>query len=184
METHSKASAQTTTNADGTSTTLITGPITTEEKAQKKNDVKARKYSAPSTESLDSIFNRLQKIVRQLAYLGENISQEELNLKFFEKSALSEWIEIARGRVTQLDLTSPRWSVSTVTRRDTLQGNAEDLGTKIAGKGIKTALEGLITITSKGKERDRPKKEDQGFDSGKFQAYDRKQVPNISTQGI
>nr|GEY98862.1 hypothetical protein [Tanacetum cinerariifolium] len=32
----------TTTNADGTSTSTIPGPITTEEKAQKKNDVKAR----------------------------------------------------------------------------------------------------------------------------------------------
>ncbi|GJS12261.1 hypothetical protein Tco_0369057 [Tanacetum coccineum] len=37
-----KPAAQTTTNADSTSTTLITGPITTEEKTQKKNDVKAR----------------------------------------------------------------------------------------------------------------------------------------------
>ncbi|GJX14529.1 hypothetical protein Tco_0206287 [Tanacetum coccineum] len=102
--------AQTTTNADGTSTSLIPGPVTTEEKVQKKNDVKARSmllmalpnehlmtfnqykdaktlfaaiqtrfggneatkktqktllkqmyenFSAPSTESLDSIFNRL-----------------------------------------------------------------------------------------------------------------------------
>nr|GEW77857.1 putative reverse transcriptase domain-containing protein [Tanacetum cinerariifolium] len=34
--------AQTTTNADGTSTTLIPGPVTTKEKTQKKNDVKAR----------------------------------------------------------------------------------------------------------------------------------------------
>ncbi|GKB25971.1 ribonuclease H-like domain-containing protein, partial [Tanacetum coccineum] len=108
-----KPVAQTTTNADGTSTSLIPGPITTEEKAQKKNDVKARSmllmtlpnenlmtfnqykdaktlfaaiqtrfggndatkktqktllkqmyenFSALSTESLDSIFNRLQKI--------------------------------------------------------------------------------------------------------------------------
>ncbi|GJZ23883.1 hypothetical protein Tco_0561342 [Tanacetum coccineum] len=39
-------------------------------------------FSAPSTESLDSIFNRLQKIISQLAILGENISQEDLNLKF------------------------------------------------------------------------------------------------------
>ncbi|GJS44041.1 hypothetical protein Tco_0569084, partial [Tanacetum coccineum] len=39
-------------------------------------------FSAPSTESLDSIFNRLQKIVSQLAILGKNISQEYLNLKF------------------------------------------------------------------------------------------------------
>ncbi|GJZ46829.1 putative ribonuclease H-like domain-containing protein, partial [Tanacetum coccineum] len=37
-----KPVAQTTTNADGTSTSLIPGPVTTEEKAQKKNDVKAR----------------------------------------------------------------------------------------------------------------------------------------------
>ncbi|GJR09896.1 hypothetical protein Tco_0792548 [Tanacetum coccineum] len=128
-----KPAAKTTTNADGTSTTLIPGPVTTEEKVQKKNDMKARSmllmalpnehlmtfnqykdaktlfaaiqtrfggneatkktqktllkqmyenFSAPSTESLDSIFNRLQKIVSQLAILGENISQEDLNLKF------------------------------------------------------------------------------------------------------
>ncbi|GKB62015.1 hypothetical protein Tco_0918201 [Tanacetum coccineum] len=34
--------ARTTTNADGTSTSTIPGLVTTEEKAQKKNDVKAR----------------------------------------------------------------------------------------------------------------------------------------------
>ncbi|GJT97007.1 hypothetical protein Tco_1092525 [Tanacetum coccineum] len=47
-------------------------------------------FSTPSTESLDSIFNRLQKIVSQLAILGENISQEDLNLKFL-RSLPSEW---------------------------------------------------------------------------------------------
>ncbi|GKD34872.1 hypothetical protein Tco_1250381 [Tanacetum coccineum] len=45
--------------------------------------------------------------------------------------------------VTQLDMTSPRWSVLTTIIWDTLQGNAEDLETKIAGTRIKTALEGL-----------------------------------------
>nr|GFA87321.1 ribonuclease H-like domain-containing protein [Tanacetum cinerariifolium] len=105
-----KPVAHTTTNDSGTSITLIPGPVTTKEKAQKKNDVKARSmmlmalpnehrmtfnqykddktlfaaiqtrfggneatkktqktllkqmyenFSAPSTESLDSIFNRL-----------------------------------------------------------------------------------------------------------------------------
>ncbi|GJZ46025.1 ribonuclease H-like domain-containing protein [Tanacetum coccineum] len=39
-------------------------------------------FNALSTESLDSIFNWLQKIVSQLAILGENISQEDLTLKF------------------------------------------------------------------------------------------------------
>ncbi|GJZ68366.1 hypothetical protein Tco_0631606, partial [Tanacetum coccineum] len=33
---------QTTINADGSSTSLIPSPVTTEEKVQKKNDVKAR----------------------------------------------------------------------------------------------------------------------------------------------
>ncbi|GKE27506.1 putative ribonuclease H-like domain-containing protein, partial [Tanacetum coccineum] len=47
-------------------------------------------FNAPSTESLDSIFNRLQKIVSQLAILGENISQEDLNLKFM-RILPSEW---------------------------------------------------------------------------------------------
>ncbi|GKB42048.1 ribonuclease H-like domain-containing protein [Tanacetum coccineum] len=112
---------------------MIPGAVTTEEKTQKKNDVKARSmllmallnehlltfnqykdgktlfdaiqtrfsgndatkktqktllkqmyenFNALSTESLDSILNRLQKIVSQLAILGENISQEDLNLKF------------------------------------------------------------------------------------------------------
>ncbi|GKF20422.1 hypothetical protein Tco_0069060, partial [Tanacetum coccineum] len=46
--------------------------------------------NASSTESLDSIFNRLQKIVSQLAILGENISQEDLNLKFL-RSLPAEW---------------------------------------------------------------------------------------------
>ncbi|GJY74676.1 ribonuclease H-like domain-containing protein [Tanacetum coccineum] len=136
-----KPVAQTTTNADGTSTTLITSPVTTKEKAQKKNDVNAssmllmalpnehlltfnhykdaktlfaaiqtrfggneatkktqktllkqmyENFSAPSTESLNSIFNKLQKIVSQLAILGENILQEDLNLKLL-RSLPSEW---------------------------------------------------------------------------------------------
>ncbi|GKD82174.1 ribonuclease H-like domain-containing protein, partial [Tanacetum coccineum] len=136
-----KPAAKTTTNVDGTSTTLIPGPVTTEEKVQKKNDMKAinmllmelpnehlmtfkqykdaktlfaaiqtrfggneatkktqktllkqmyEKFSDSSIESLDSIFNRLQKIVSQLAILSENISQEDLNLKFL-RSLPSEW---------------------------------------------------------------------------------------------
>ncbi|GKD62387.1 ribonuclease H-like domain-containing protein, partial [Tanacetum coccineum] len=136
-----KPTTQTTKNADGTSTLLIPGLVTTKEKVQKKNDVKARSmllmtlpnehlmtfnqnkgaktlftaiqtrfggnkatkktqknllkkmyenFSAPRTELIDSIFNVLQKIVSQLAILGENISQEDLNLKFL-RSLPSEW---------------------------------------------------------------------------------------------
>ncbi|GJZ50154.1 putative ribonuclease H-like domain-containing protein [Tanacetum coccineum] len=136
-----KPVVRTTTNKDGTSTSTIPGPVTTEEKIQKKNDVKARSmllmvlpnehlltfnqhkdaktlfeaiqarfggndatkktqktllkhmyenFNAPSTESLDSIFNRLQKIASQLAILGEIISQEDLNFKFL-RSLPAEW---------------------------------------------------------------------------------------------
>ncbi|GKA70341.1 ribonuclease H-like domain-containing protein, partial [Tanacetum coccineum] len=111
-----KLVAQTTTNADGTSTSLILSPVTTEEKDQKKNDVNVRSmllmtlpnehlmtfnlYKDAKTlfvaiqtrfsESLDSIFNSLQKIVSQVAIMGENISKEDLNLKFL-RSLPSEW---------------------------------------------------------------------------------------------
>ncbi|GJX85439.1 hypothetical protein Tco_0336213, partial [Tanacetum coccineum] len=39
-------------------------------------------FNASSSESLDSIFNRLQKIVSRLAILGVVITQEDLNSKF------------------------------------------------------------------------------------------------------
>ncbi|GJR14873.1 retrovirus-related pol polyprotein from transposon TNT 1-94 [Tanacetum coccineum] len=47
-------------------------------------------FSASSTESLDSIFNRLQKIVSRLVILGVAISQEDLNSKFLSSLPL-EW---------------------------------------------------------------------------------------------
>ncbi|GKA74313.1 putative ribonuclease H-like domain-containing protein [Tanacetum coccineum] len=47
-------------------------------------------FSASSAESLDSIFNRLQKIVSRLAILGVVIAQEDLNLKFLS-SFPPEW---------------------------------------------------------------------------------------------
>ncbi|GJY46978.1 putative ribonuclease H-like domain-containing protein [Tanacetum coccineum] len=47
-------------------------------------------FSATSAKSLDSIFNRLQKIVSRLAILGVIIAQEDLNLKFLN-SLPPEW---------------------------------------------------------------------------------------------
>ncbi|GKB05644.1 ribonuclease H-like domain-containing protein [Tanacetum coccineum] len=47
-------------------------------------------FSATSVESLDSIFNRLQKIVCRIAILGVIIAQEDLNLKFLS-SLPPEW---------------------------------------------------------------------------------------------
>ncbi|GJX09871.1 putative ribonuclease H-like domain-containing protein [Tanacetum coccineum] len=133
-----KPTAQTTTNAKGTSTTLIPGPVTANKKTQKKNDMKARSmllmallnehlltfnqykdaktlfaaiqtrfggndttkktqktllkqmyknFSSPSTESLDSIFNRLQKIIVEQEGLKEGIasssSSQVIELGFY-----------------------------------------------------------------------------------------------------
>ncbi|GKB01424.1 ribonuclease H-like domain-containing protein [Tanacetum coccineum] len=101
-----------TTQENGTSVTKMSIPVTAKEKTNKKNEVKARSlllmalpnehqlifttkktqktllkqqyenFSASSIESLDSIFNRLQKIVSRLAILSMVISQEDLNSKF------------------------------------------------------------------------------------------------------
>ncbi|GJT91236.1 hypothetical protein Tco_1080081 [Tanacetum coccineum] len=76
---------------NGTSVTKMSVPVTAEEKTNKKNDVKARSLllmALPNEhqltfKSLDSIFNRLQKIVSRLAILGVVITQEDLNSKFF-----------------------------------------------------------------------------------------------------
>ncbi|GKC03453.1 integrase, catalytic region, zinc finger, CCHC-type containing protein [Tanacetum coccineum] len=100
----------------GTSTTTkMTLPATIKETTCKKNDVKARtiktrfggneatkktqkallkqqyeNFSASSSESLDSIFNRLQKLVSRLAILGVVTPPEDLNVKFL-RSLPSEW---------------------------------------------------------------------------------------------
>nr|GEW16052.1 hypothetical protein [Tanacetum cinerariifolium] len=47
-------------------------------------------FSGTSSESLDQIHDRLQKLISQLDILGETISQEDINLNFF-RSLPSEW---------------------------------------------------------------------------------------------
>ncbi|GJY91816.1 putative ribonuclease H-like domain-containing protein [Tanacetum coccineum] len=47
-------------------------------------------FNASSSESLDSIFNRLQKLVSRLAILGVVITSEDINSKFF-RSLPPEW---------------------------------------------------------------------------------------------
>ncbi|GJT95928.1 hypothetical protein Tco_1091446 [Tanacetum coccineum] len=112
-----KPVAQTTREADGTSITTIPGAVTHLLTFNKHKDAKSlfeaiearfggneatkktqktllkqmyETFSASSSESLDSIFNRLQKIVSQLTILGEIITPEELNLKFL-RSLPTEW---------------------------------------------------------------------------------------------
>ncbi|GKA77270.1 hypothetical protein Tco_0783731 [Tanacetum coccineum] len=51
-------------------------------------------FSASSTESLDSIFNRLQKIVSRLAILGVVITQEDLNLNFLKWKKTDAFLDL------------------------------------------------------------------------------------------
>ncbi|GJT70680.1 putative ribonuclease H-like domain-containing protein [Tanacetum coccineum] len=92
----------------GPSTALkMTVPSTAEEKICKKNDLdwrkeatkrtqkaflkhRKRKFQCFNSESLDSIFNRLQKLVSRLAILGVVTPPEDLNVKFL-RSLPSEW---------------------------------------------------------------------------------------------
>nr|GEZ10405.1 hypothetical protein [Tanacetum cinerariifolium] len=48
------------------------------------------KFTGSSSESLDQIHDRLQKLISQLEILGESLSQEDINLKFL-RSLPTEW---------------------------------------------------------------------------------------------
>nr|GEW37451.1 putative ribonuclease H-like domain-containing protein [Tanacetum cinerariifolium] len=62
-------------------------PTTAEQKLARKNELKAR---GASSESLDQIHDRLQKLVSQLKIHRVSLSQEYVNLKFL-RSLPSEW---------------------------------------------------------------------------------------------
>ncbi|GKC65650.1 hypothetical protein Tco_1098248 [Tanacetum coccineum] len=233
-----KHAAKTTTNVDGTSTTLIPGLVTTEEKVQKKNDMKARsmlpmahpnehlmtfnqykdaktlfaaiqtrfggfrRLNKPDdTMSFDDLYNNF-KIVEQevkgtassssssnsqnMAFVSSPSSTNEVNTAYGVSTTNTQVIpastqvstastqvstanlsddtvyaflasqpngsqlvyedleQIHEDDIEEMDLKWQLALLSMRTRRwDTLQGNAEDLRTKIAGTGIKTDLEGL-----------------------------------------
>nr|GEV46867.1 putative ribonuclease H-like domain-containing protein [Tanacetum cinerariifolium] len=62
-------------------------PTTAEQRLVRKNELKAR---GSSTESLDQIHDRLQKLISQLEILGVFLSKEDINLKFL-RSLPSDW---------------------------------------------------------------------------------------------
>ncbi|GJU34978.1 ribonuclease H-like domain-containing protein [Tanacetum coccineum] len=84
-----KSAAKTTTNVDGTSTTLIPSPVTTKENVQKKNDMKARSMllMALPNEHLMT-FNQYKNA--KTLFVAIQIRFGDLNLKFL-RSPPSEW---------------------------------------------------------------------------------------------
>ncbi|GJX76481.1 hypothetical protein Tco_0323292 [Tanacetum coccineum] len=129
---------------NGTSVTKMSIHVTAEEKTNKKNDVKARSlllmalpnehqltftskktqktllkkqyenFSASSAESLDSIFNRLQKIVKK--FVGESTGAQ--NLAFMTAPSTSSTND-ANTASPQVSMVNPRYSDSTIIRWDT-----------------------------------------------------------------
>ncbi|GJZ51354.1 hypothetical protein Tco_0605869, partial [Tanacetum coccineum] len=99
-----KPAAQTTTNADGSSTTLIPGLVTADEKTQKKNDVKARaledckSVGYPSNKpdldrmSFDDLYNNF-KIVKRTA----SSSSSSQNLAFMSSTSSTNEVNTAYG---------------------------------------------------------------------------------------
>ncbi|GJR74051.1 hypothetical protein Tco_0086416 [Tanacetum coccineum] len=61
-------------------------------------------FNAFSSESLDSIFNRLQKNVSQLTILGEIITPEDLNLKFLRSLPTEQNSYVFVGLWISLDM--------------------------------------------------------------------------------
>nr|GEV24677.1 putative ribonuclease H-like domain-containing protein [Tanacetum cinerariifolium] len=132
------SAAQTTTNVDGTLTTLIPGPVTTEEKDAKtlfasiqirfggnKATKKTQKtllkqmyenFSALSTESLDSIFNRLQKIIVEQEVKGTtSSSSSSQNMAFVSSPNNTNEINIANGvSIANTQISPASTQVSTV----------------------------------------------------------------------
>ncbi|GJV71504.1 hypothetical protein Tco_1491499 [Tanacetum coccineum] len=157
-----KPVARTITNADGSSTLTIPGPVTTEEKAQKKINVKARSmllmalpnehqltfsqykddktlfeaiqarfggneatkktqrtllkqmyenFSASSQESLDSISNRLQKIVKRSVTSSSNLSSQ--NVAFVSTPGSSN-----EDNTTNVQVNTASTNVSTASNND------------------------------------------------------------------
>ncbi|GKA86331.1 ribonuclease H-like domain-containing protein [Tanacetum coccineum] len=99
-----KPVAQITTNADGTSTSLIPCPITTNEKSQKKNDLKARMLQA---ESLLTLFLSKKSLKDEKSAGSKSLDEKYFTSRsqfdIFEKSA-SEWNTHVYGLENKPDL--------------------------------------------------------------------------------
>ncbi|GKB24435.1 hypothetical protein Tco_0863836 [Tanacetum coccineum] len=152
---------------DCSSTLLLPGPVTTEEKASE--DCKSAGYlgNKPDldTISFDDFYNNF-KIVEQEVKGTTSSSSSSQNMAFVSSLSSTNEVNTAYGVSTANTQVSPdstqdleqiheddieemdlKWQLALLSMRtrrwDTLQGNAEDLRTKIARTEIKTTLEGL-----------------------------------------
>ncbi|GJW89172.1 retrovirus-related pol polyprotein from transposon TNT 1-94 [Tanacetum coccineum] len=108
-----KPAAQTTTNADGTSTLLIPGPVTIEEKAQKKNDVKARSFRRLNkldldTMSFDDLYNNFKIFEQEVkGTTSSSSSSSSQNMDFVSSPSSTNKVNTAYGVSTTNTQVSP-----------------------------------------------------------------------------
>ncbi|GKA19490.1 ribonuclease H-like domain-containing protein [Tanacetum coccineum] len=104
-----KPAAQTITNADGSSTTLIPGPVTADEKTQKKNDVKARSFRRLNKHDLDimsfdNLYNNFKIVEQEVKGTASSSSQ---NLAFMSSTSSTNEVNTAYGVSTANTQVSP-----------------------------------------------------------------------------
>ncbi|GJX40897.1 reverse transcriptase domain-containing protein [Tanacetum coccineum] len=102
-----KPTARTTANADGTSTLMIPGPVTTEEKAQKNNDVKARMVwrnkSDLDTMIIDDLYNNFKIIeqeVKRIVTSSSNSNSSSQNIAFVSSPSSTNEVNTANVQVS------------------------------------------------------------------------------------
>nr|GEV18170.1 hypothetical protein [Tanacetum cinerariifolium] len=115
---------QTTTNADGTSTTLIPSPVTTEEKVQKKNDLKARSMllMALSNEHLMT-FNQYKDAKTLFAAIQIRFGGNEATKKT-QKTLLKQMYENFSAPSTYTNEVNTAYRVSTANTQVSLASTA------------------------------------------------------------
>ncbi|GJS40350.1 hypothetical protein Tco_0565393 [Tanacetum coccineum] len=93
-----KPEVRTTANADGTSTLTIPGPITTEEKVQKKNDVKARNLDLMSFDDIYNNFKIVEQEVKRIT--SSDSSSNSQNMAFVSSPSSTNKLKTANVHVS------------------------------------------------------------------------------------
>nr|GEY41953.1 hypothetical protein [Tanacetum cinerariifolium] len=96
-------------------------------------------FTGSSSESLDQIHDRLQKLISQLEILGESLSQEDINMKFLRslpsdpqldnddlKQIDADYLKEMdlKWQMTMLSMRAMRWNATTAIEDVILQGSA------------------------------------------------------------
>ncbi|GJT37048.1 hypothetical protein Tco_0936913 [Tanacetum coccineum] len=102
-----KPTARTTTNADGTSTSMIPGPVTTKEKAKKKNDVKPRMVwrnkSDLDTMSIDDLYKNFKIVeheVKTIVTSSSNSNSSSQNMTFVSSPSSTNKVNTTNVQVS------------------------------------------------------------------------------------